>query len=199
MRTSIIARKPRSHVQHVCHRLLSTGVTALCPTIVSSSPATYAICTAVFAAHARRAAAASTVPPRNERTGAARPQLAEATATVSTPTTNTLAKQDAAIGTAQPKIASPSSSATATMSSQRADEPDVAPHPPPMDAAAEIPVIGARIIGMHMEGPFINLERKGAHAPAHLRAPVAGMATLTEVRESSYAAMQGMLSATPTR
>lgn len=30
---------------------------------------------------------------------------------------------------------------------------------------------GARPLGLHVEGPFLNLNRKGAHKPAHLRSP----------------------------
>jgi N-acetylglucosamine-6-phosphate deacetylase len=37
---------------------------------------------------------------------------------------------------------------------------------------------GAKILGVHMEGPFLHPERKGAHNPRHLRPP-----DLREVRE----------------
>lgn len=30
---------------------------------------------------------------------------------------------------------------------------------------------GARVLGLHVEGPFINPEKKGAHNPAHIRLP----------------------------
>jgi N-acetylglucosamine-6-phosphate deacetylase len=30
---------------------------------------------------------------------------------------------------------------------------------------------GARVLGLHVEGPFINPEKKGAHNPAHIRPP----------------------------
>lgn len=36
----------------------------------------------------------------------------------------------------------------------------------------------ARILGLHLEGPFINPECKGAHDPATLRSPVAGYDSL---------------------
>lgn len=35
---------------------------------------------------------------------------------------------------------------------------------------------GARVIGLHVEGPWISPEWKGAHNPAHLRAPDIGVA-----------------------
>ncbi|HEY1409433.1 MAG TPA: N-acetylglucosamine-6-phosphate deacetylase, partial [Promineifilum sp.] len=31
--------------------------------------------------------------------------------------------------------------------------------------------IGARSLGLHLEGPFLNPKKKGAHNPAHIRAP----------------------------
>ena len=37
-------------VQEVCARLLASGCTALCPTLVSSAPATYAACLATLSA-----------------------------------------------------------------------------------------------------------------------------------------------------
>lgn len=90
-------------MQRVARRLLSTGVTAFCPTIVSSSPATYAACTRVFAALARSTA-------------------------------------------------------------QR--------HAEAVGGGGGVPLPrGARVLGLHLEGPFINLERQGAHATEHIRAP----------------------------
>jgi N-acetylglucosamine-6-phosphate deacetylase len=32
----------------------------------------------------------------------------------------------------------------------------------------------ARVLGIHLEGPFLNPERRGVHDPAHLRAPAEG-------------------------
>jgi N-acetylglucosamine-6-phosphate deacetylase len=40
----------------------------------------------------------------------------------------------------------------------------------------------ARILGLHLEGPFMNPAKKGAHDAANLREPVNGLASLLEVR-----------------
>src|SRR5262245_18534174 len=37
---------------------------------------------------------------------------------------------------------------------------------------------GAKILGAHLEGPFLHAERKGAHNPKHLRPP-----DLAEIKE----------------
>ena len=105
-------------MQRVARLLLSTGVTSFCPTIVSSSPSTYAAVTRVFSSLSRRRAA----------------------------------YHDEALG-ASTRVAS----------------------------IANAP--GARILGLHLEGPFINLERKGAHSTEHIRAPGAedGPAALADV------------------
>ncbi|SPQ96080.1 N-acetylglucosamine-6-phosphate deacetylase [Plasmodiophora brassicae] len=43
------------------------------------------------------------------------------------------------------------------------------------------PSAGATLLGVHLEGPFINTAQHGAHDPAILRNPTNGMASLMEV------------------
>lgn len=40
------------------------------------------------------------------------------------------------------------------------------------DAAARGPGAGARILGLHLEGPYVNPKRAGAQNPVHMRPPV---------------------------
>jgi N-acetylglucosamine-6-phosphate deacetylase len=42
---------------------------------------------------------------------------------------------------------------------------------PELAAATGGPSSGAEVLGVHLEGPFINLEKKGAHAAAHVARP----------------------------
>jgi N-acetylglucosamine-6-phosphate deacetylase len=42
---------------------------------------------------------------------------------------------------------------------------------PAISVAAAGPSSGAEVLGVHLEGPFINLEKRGAHAAAHVMRP----------------------------
>ena len=48
----------------------------------------------------------------------------------------------------------------------------VLPHIQPRQGTREV---GANILGVHVEGPFISTEKKGAHMEKHIRDPVKGM------------------------
>ncbi len=48
----------------------------------------------------------------------------------------------------------------------------VLPHIQPRQGSRER---GANILGVHVEGPFISTEKKGAHMEKHIRDPVKGM------------------------
>lgn len=40
---------------------------------------------------------------------------------------------------------------------------------------------GATLLGWHAEGPFIQLAKRGAHAPLHIRSPPKGFASFEEM------------------
>ena len=46
---------------------------------------------------------------------------------------------------------------------------------PAIGVAASGSPAGAEVLGVHLEGPFINLEKRGAHAAAHVARPDAGL------------------------
>jgi len=106
--------------------LLQFGVTSVCPTVISSSRATYTHTLAIF----RQLWRASGV---HGWAGAA------VSGTEPAPGGGLLLGTPDAAAAAQPT---------------RGDG-----------------VARARVLGMHLEGPFLNLGRKGAHAPGHLCSP----------------------------
>ena len=111
-------------IQGICSQMLSSGVTSICPTIVSSSPETYAVCI--------------------EKIRQLRAKLQELDAAVTAAVINRTPLAESVVDT--------SSS-----------------YPP-----------GARLLGLHLEGPFINVDKKGAHAQHNLREPSEGMRSLRD-------------------
>ena len=148
-------------VEAVCTALLPSGVTALCPTLVSSAPDTYAACVAVFervkrAREAKHAAAVAAL--ASERAAARGGGSGGGGASGST----TPAESPPAVGAVVVVNGGRGAAATDASGGEAAEKLQ-------RSEWRKRYVGGARVMGLHLEGPFINVERKGAHMETNLR------------------------------
>lgn len=151
-------------IQTVCDKLLATGCTSIAMTLVSSAPETYRSVIATYKrlqaclreGHEAAVQAANSSRPRS------------GSHVLSTNPANT------ATGGGK-KVSVPGLPAPIPLS------PLGVPFTPATGGAQQTLPPGARILGLHLEGPFISPKFKGAHDAQRLVEPVAGMRTLSEV------------------
>lgn len=120
-------------IHNVCTKLLATGCTSICPTLVSSASETYTVCLDTFRELMAKLEQANEACVRDGTAAAVRHHHHQA------------------------GVASFATSGTAATDLK-----------PPVYAGLSP---GCRIIGLHLEGPFIHPDRKGAHKLENLRQP----------------------------
>ncbi len=147
----------------MCARLLATGVTAICPTLVSSSADTYAAVVATFRKLMARLETANAACVRAGKTG----------------------------GTGSGAGAAAAAAAAAASASATAGAPRGGGAAGDVTSGSTYAGLGpgARIIGLHLEGPFIHPDRSGAHARHNLRQP-AGVPLCEEATAAAEAAKE---------
>ena len=130
----------------VCRRVLEAGVTSVCPTLVSSSRETYAPVLGIFreirARHERHNAACVRAPADADAGGL----------------------QGAGTGSGAAARAGAGAGAGAGGCAMDGRDASFAAMMALEHGA------GARILGMHLEGPFLNAKKKGAHSEENIRA-----------------------------